>query len=200
MVYIFTFLGPLASDEGYTPCVDLPGSTNMQYSCVPPPVVEITAVSISDQDCPAEVGRPGSGDKNTCLPTPSYEGLPTHLAPRNPVVHICSSETWKDRKQGGWSSTEAPSREEGWRNGEEVGEDRMLDMDDLQDVFGFDPPGHLQSAFDGKSQELPEPKVICHQVLEGTSARVKTDGAENVSCCLCDIYKMLSEANLSVGY
>lgn len=182
-VFSLTFLGPLASYEGYTPAVDLRadlhGSTNMHNASVPPPVAENTAVSISRQDCPAEVDRPGGGENNTRLPAPSSTDLPAHLEPQNPAVHVSSTETWKDRKQVRLSSTDAPTRVAGWPDGEEAGEDRTLDMDriapaeaengDLEKVR-LDPPTHSQSAFDkelnGKNQEQG---VARHRLLDGTS-------------------------------
>lgn len=149
----------------------------MHNAFVPPPVAEITAVSISRQDYPAEVDRPGGGANNTHLPTPSSTDLPAHLQPQNPVVPVSPTETWKDRKPVNSSSAEARTRVAGWRDGEEVGDDRRLDMDrvangDLENAVRLD-PARFQRAFDkeldGKHQELPEQEAAPHQLLEGTS-------------------------------
>lgn len=150
----------------------------MHNAFVPPPVAENTAVSISRQDCPAEVDRPGGGANNTQLPTHSSTDLPAYLEPQNPVVPVSLTETWKDRKPVSSSSAEARTRVAGWRDGEEVGDDRRLDMDrvangDLENAVRLDPPARFQRAFDkeldGKHQELPEQEVASHQLLDGTS-------------------------------
>lgn len=154
----------------------------MHNAFVPPPVAENAAVSISRQDS-AEVDRPGGGDSKARLPTASSTDLPAHLEPQNPLVHVSSTETWEDRKQVSLSSTDAPAGVAGWRDAEEAGEDRLLDMDrvapteaengDLENTVRLDPLTHSQSAFDkerdDKNQELPEQEVAHHQLLYGTS-------------------------------
>lgn len=167
----------------------------MHNAFVPPPVAENTAVSITHQDCPAEVDRPGGGEYNA----PS---LP-HLEPQNPVAHVSSAETWRDRKQVRLSSADPPTRVAGWRDGEEVAEDRMLDMDhvapaeaengDLGNTVRLGPPAHIQSAFDeeleGKNQEFLEEEVARHQLLDGTTliSSKSERGTKNVDSTTCPV-------------
>lgn len=152
----------------------------------PPPVAENSTVSIHRQGCSAEVDRP-EARKNI---TPATHGVPehvlaasgtvqhAHLDPQNPVKCVSSAETSSDRKH--------PARA-AWRDGKELGEHTLLDMDrpalgeaeggDVESTgrldLQTDLPPLVESPTDeevqGKNQELPMQDVAGNRLLGGKS-------------------------------
>lgn len=204
---LFTFSESLRWCEGCTPAAhlraELPAGADMRPACAPPAGPEDRPVS-SSQDRPAEVGRPGGADNHAGSAAASSTDLPAHLEPRAPVVRVSSAETQEDGGRVRSSSTDAPARAAGRRDGEEVGEARVLDMEriapaepredgDLEDTVRLDPPGHSGSVLgeDGKDQELPEQEDAGqHRLPHGTTSALAqagpgADAASHVCVCVC---------------
>lgn len=181
-------LGPLASCESCTPAAvlgaDLPSCTLMHNAFDPPPVAENSSVSIRRQGCSAEADRPGAR-KNSAPATrgvaehvlaASGALLHAHLDPQNPAKPVSSRP----------SSTDAPARA-AWRDGKELGEHTLLDMDCValaeaeggglertgRLVLQTDLPPLVESPTDeelqGKNQDLPQQDVAGHRLLGGKS-------------------------------
>ncbi|XP_029704771.1 synaptotagmin-like protein 2 isoform X3 [Takifugu rubripes] len=192
--------GPLASRESCTPAADpradLASCALMHNAFDPPPVAENLAVSIRRQGCSAEVDRP-EARKNI---TPATRGVPEHvlaasgavlhapLDPQDPVKPASSAESSSDRKQVRPSSTDAPARA-AWRDGKELGEHTLLDMDrmalaeaeggDLESTgrldLQTDLPPLVESPTDeelqGKNQDLPQEDVAGYRLLGDVAQR-----------------------------
>lgn len=167
---------------------DLPDDTVMHNAFVPRPAEENTAVSIGRWDRSAEVDRPGGGDNDT--PThgiPEHQPIASstaHLEPRNPVDQVSSAQTWRGRKQLRLSSEDAPRRA-AWRDGKELGEHGLLDMDcpaleeaekgDLEGAVSLDLPSDVPQLLQaplhqepkGRNQDLSDQEVARHPSLYG---------------------------------
>lgn len=187
----FALLGPVASCERSSPAVDLrddlPHSSLMHNAFHP-------AVSISGQDCSAEVDRPGARQNHApathgvpeLSPTARCTVLLAPLGPQNPVKHVSSTQTWRGRKQVRSSSADSPAKA-AWRHGKELGEHSLLDMDcialteaedgDLGSAVSPDlhtdlPPlahGPFDKERNGNNQELPQQDVAGRRLLESKS-------------------------------
>lgn len=189
----------LAPCESSTPAgdlrADLPDNTVMHNAFVPRPAAENTAVSIGRRGRSAEVDRPGGGENDA--PT---HGIPkhrpgasstAHLDPQNPVNHVSSTQAWRDRKRVRLSSADAPRRA-AWRDGKELGEHSLLDMDctalaeaqrgDLESAVSLDLPTDLPLLLQdplhqepkGKNQDLSDQEAARHQLLYGKNFNLMT--------------------------